>query len=434
MKWFLGVLLLLLAALVLESGLLAYAMYVLMALLILSRLLAISWMRSLQAERSCNYSEVEVGDTISVRVIVRNRGAAPVPWVLLEDLLPAKSPLALYKRARVKKKRLKLAMILAGGKTELDYQIQFKSRGYYQIGPLVMETGDVFGLHRRYRVGTEPHFVIVYPRVVPVPYELASRRPIGEIRMAHRLYEDPTRIAGVREYQSGDPLNRIHWRATARTGMLHSKLYEPSTIAGSTILLDLHKAGYPGRSEPLRSDLAVTAAASLAFILFQMGQQIGLITNAEDAAERVRRQGWEPDYRTRAAALKSAGRQEDSSRLQPTIVPTGRGAEQFQRIWAALARAELSEGLPFVRLLEETAGRLPRDATVIALLPRVSPRTALALGNLRRRGFAVTVILVRLDEADLAAAQGPLLAEGLEVRHVYDEAGLADVCRRQALR
>ena len=49
-------------------------------------------------------------------------------------------------------------------------------------------------------------------------YEIASRRPIGEIRISHRLFEDPTRIAGVRAYQSGDPLNRIHWRATARTG------------------------------------------------------------------------------------------------------------------------------------------------------------------------------------------------------------------------
>jgi len=29
-------------------------------------------------------------------------------------------------------------------------------------------------------------------------YNLASRRPIGEIRVAHRLFEDPTRLAGVR--------------------------------------------------------------------------------------------------------------------------------------------------------------------------------------------------------------------------------------------
>ena len=41
--------------------------------------------------------------------------------------------------------------------------------------------------------------MLVYPKVVPLSgYDIASRRPIGEIRMTHRLFEDPTRIAGVR--------------------------------------------------------------------------------------------------------------------------------------------------------------------------------------------------------------------------------------------
>ena len=51
MKWFLGILLILLAALLLESGLLAYAMYVLLALLVGSRSLARSWAAGLEAQR-----------------------------------------------------------------------------------------------------------------------------------------------------------------------------------------------------------------------------------------------------------------------------------------------------------------------------------------------------------------------------------------------
>ena len=69
---------------------------------------------------------------------------------------------------------------------------------------------------------TSPHFLLVYPEIAPLEgYDLASRMPLGEIRMTHRLFEDPTRIAGVRAYEAGDPLNRVHWRATARTGSLH---------------------------------------------------------------------------------------------------------------------------------------------------------------------------------------------------------------------
>ena len=112
----------------------------------------------------------------------------------------------------------------------------------------MLESGDLFGLHRRFKVVTEPHFVMVYPKVIPLSgYDLSSRRPIGEIRMAHRLFEDPTRLAGVREYQRGDSFNRIHWKATASTGKLHSRIYDPSTVAGATIILDFHKDMYPAQ-------------------------------------------------------------------------------------------------------------------------------------------------------------------------------------------
>ncbi len=51
----------------------------------------------------------------------------------------------------------------------LNYQIQFIMRGYYQVGPMVLETGDLFGLTRRFRIATEPVYVLVYPKVVPCP-------------------------------------------------------------------------------------------------------------------------------------------------------------------------------------------------------------------------------------------------------------------------
>jgi uncharacterized protein (DUF58 family) len=434
MKWFLGATLLLLAALFLESGLLAYAMYVLLGLLVLSRILARNWIKHVSAVRHCDRITAEVGDSVAVEIEVKNSGWLPVPWLLLEDLLPAKALQESRQRLRVKKKRMKIAMLRSFGGTTLNYQIEFKLRGYYQLGPLVLESGDLFGLHRRYRVGTAPHFVLVYPKVVPLEgYELATRRPIGEVRLTHRLFEDPTRIAGVRPYEAGDPLSRVHWRATARTGVLHSKVYEPSTIAGATLVLDFHQAGYHQRGEPQRSELAVITVASLAHAVFELGQQVGLVTNGRDAADRIRQEGWAHDYRTRDEARKSASMREESDRLQPLVVETRRGPEQIQRILETLARVELTDGMTLTQLIGETTSRLPRDATVIAVLAEVTTQAALALGNLKRRGLAVTAILIMFDESALEKASGRLLAEGVDVRHVRDEATLAVVCQRQVL-
>jgi uncharacterized protein (DUF58 family) len=115
------------------------------------------------------------------------------------------------------------------------------------------------------------------------------------------------------------------------------------------------------------------------------------------------------------------------------VVETRRGAEQLQRILQTLARVELTDGLTLAQLIVETASRLPRDATVVAILSEASAETALALGNLRRRGHAVVAILVLFGEHKQDTATGRLMAEGIEVRHVHDEASLAAVCAQQVM-
>lgn len=434
MKWFIGVLLLLLVALIFDLSLLAYAMYALLGVMLVSRFLTRTWINNLSATREIDRLQANVGDTVTVGVNVKNSGWLPVIWVLVEDVLPRKSLLFQPPALGLYGYRVKLALLGGRKGMMLVYRLACNRRGYYQIGPVVLETGDLFGLHRRYRVAAEPQFLLVYPQITPLEgYDVSSKRPIGEVRMSYRLYEDPTRISGVRQYEAGDPMNRVHWRATARTGILHSKVYEPSTVAGATILLDFHKASHDMRHEPHRSELAVTCAASVAHAVYEMGQQVGLITNGRDAADRVRQEGWAHDARTRKAALEAAAMLEESDRLAPLVVPTRRGPEQFMRILETLARVELTDGLTLAQLALEASDRIPRDASVIAILPRVHEETAVALGNLRRRGLAVTAIVNLFDDDVFAESAGLLLAEGIEARRLRDAASVATICRSYML-
>jgi len=222
-RWLVGAILLLLVALLLDFGLLAYAMYALLGVLVLSRWLADSWSANLSATRETNRDRVEIGDQVAVVVTLENKGWLPIPWLLLEDLLPRQALLHNPPNLQVLGRRLQLVSFRSRMRKTILYQLQCNRRGYYQLGPLVAETGDVFGLYRRYRILSEPGFLLAYPKVIGLAgFDIASRRPIGEVRLSHRLYEDPTRMAGVRSYQAGDPLNRIHWGATAATGQLHS--------------------------------------------------------------------------------------------------------------------------------------------------------------------------------------------------------------------
>src|SRR5580698_902917 len=256
MRWLLGAIALLIIGIVFQLGLLVYAMYVLLGVMLVSRYLAREWVEKITAERECSRPTAQIGDKAAVIVNIRNTGKLPVPWLIAEDSVPREALTQRPPRIAIEGKRTNILQLAAQGEKSLLYQVTFLMRGFYQLGPLLLESGDLFGLHRRFRLETKPHFVLVFPKIVPLRgYDLASRRPIGEVRLTHRLFEDPTRIAGVRQYQQGDPLNRIHWRATARTGALHSKVYDASTIAGATILLDFHRDSYPARNEPGRSEL-----------------------------------------------------------------------------------------------------------------------------------------------------------------------------------
>jgi uncharacterized protein (DUF58 family) len=441
MKWLLGALVLLLVGVFFQLGLLVYAMYVLLGVLLISRYLAREWIENLAAERVCDGASLQIGEKANVVVTVRNQGRLPVPWLLLEDSLPVEALTHRPPRLTATGPRMTITRLAPRGEGTLRYQLHFLGRGYYQIGPVLLESGDLFGLHRRYRILTEPHFVLVLPQVVSLEgYDLASRRPVGEIRLTHRLFEDPTRISGVRPYESGDALNRIHWRATARTGVLQSKIFEASCIAGATLLLDFHCNSYTGRGQRHRSELAVTTAASLANALQEMGQQIGFVTNGRDAADRIREEGWGHEFRSRAKARAKAGMSGGSDRLRPIVIETRRDSNQLQCILETLARLELTDGLEFSELISEATSRLPRNATVVAILGDVTDESAAALSMLRRRGYAVTAVLMIFDEPQTPDwARRPdwaswLLSAGVDVRRVENEAALANFCAEQLLR
>ncbi len=433
MSWLVGAVLLLAIAIVLQMGLLAYAMYALIVVVLGSHCLARLWSASVAITREVNRLEAEIGDTVAVVLTIRNTSRWPVGWVLIEDLIPRHALLYRPPSLRLAGSRLLLTMLRPGQTRRLLYQLTGNRRGYYQLGPAVVETGDLFGLQRHFRTQAPPEFLTVMPKVYPLEgYDVASRRPIGEIRMTYRLFEDPTRNSGVRKYEAGDPLNRVHWRATARTGVLQSKTYEPSTIAGATLLLDLHATSYPARHEPVRSDLAVTAAASIANALYEMNQQVGLVTNGRDAADRIRQEGWSQPAHSRADVRDAAGMLAENQRLDPVMVPTARGAATLLQLFRALARLERTDGLDLAALVFETSARLPNDATVMAILPCVTHATAIALGSLRKRGLAVVAIINTFETTDFADFSAPLLAEGIATTHLRDEPSIPTICQRFA--
>lgn len=393
------------------------------------------WDRSAVAIRHQLPEGLEINESFEVLVDITNRSRLPIGWVLAEDLLPRSATHLRPPGLEVLGPRLAVFFLGSGQTHQLRYQVTCRRRGYYQIGPTVLETGDWMGLTRRFRVVAPPQAVLVYPRQIPLAgYEIGSPRPIGEIRIREMTLRDPTRIRGIRKWEVGDPLRSVHWAATARTGTLHSKVYEPSSIAGATVVLDLHKLTNPLHHEPVRSDLAVSLACSIAAALYELQQPFGFLSNGRDAADRIRLTGLESSFQNRGEAWSGASMRDSDDRLHAVSVPAGRGPAHFEEVRRTLARVELSDGLPIRDTILENQQRMARNTTLIVILPNCDPQTASLLIDMRRRGWVISTVINTADMNVYLDSAGPLIEAGIDTIQLTDEATLPMATRRVSTR
>ncbi|RMD79375.1 MAG: DUF58 domain-containing protein, partial [Chloroflexi bacterium] len=109
------------------------------------------------------------------------------------------------------------------------YRLRCERRGTFRFGPAQAQSGDPFGIYRSETTFAADATLLVYPRLRSLAeLGLPARDPLGLVR-ASALLRDPLRVVGVREYTPSDPLKDIHWAATARTGTLQTRVYEPTT-------------------------------------------------------------------------------------------------------------------------------------------------------------------------------------------------------------
>jgi hypothetical protein len=165
-----------------------------------------------------------------------------------------------------------------------------------------------------------------------------------------------------------------------------------------------------------------------------MQQQFGLVTNGRDALDRIRFEGWESDFRSRNAAMQDVSTELENHRLRPIVIQAGRGPEHFQEMHRLLARLGRTDGLELQALLLETQNRLPRDASVIAIVQQVDEIAALALGLLVRQGYAVSAIINHFEVEAVQEAAGRLMSQRVQVYHLRDEVSIPQICQAMLLK
>lgn len=125
--------------------------------------------------------------------------------------------------------------VAAQGTAVAEFAVPTAARGYLEAPPLRVRTRFPLGLWRAWsRPLVVPARCLVYPRPAPesplpeVPSPLAGRE------LGHNA--DGEDFAGLREFQHGDPVQRVAWKKVAAGQGWHTKQF--SAPAGQLVWLD----------------------------------------------------------------------------------------------------------------------------------------------------------------------------------------------------
>jgi uncharacterized protein (DUF58 family) len=398
-----------------SAGFFLYAAAVTAAVLGIGAFLPAASLLGLEVRRSLGAETVEIGGTVESRLVLHNHKKLPALWVFWRDAIEpglAADGVTCGFRTLTSEETVHTACVLHGVR-----------RGLYRVGPAVIETSDPLGLVRRFRVDPEVRFLTVLPRTIDIsPGWPLGHRPIHEVPRRRSLFEDPSRFLGVRDYQPGDGLRRIHWRATARSGRLQVKLYEPAVLEGVVLAVEMGKAAFPAaQEEDPGVELAITAAASIAELVLAHGQDVGLISNGGDAADRYPSDWTGGSFRRMEDVVQETEARRRMPAFRPVEVEPGRGRWQLDRLRSALARLTLAPGLTLAELLVSEAPRLPRSHVILVVTPDLGPALGGALGTLRRSGFEVGVVWIQKGGVGPVATS---LLEGVPIYPVLEESDL----------
>ena len=291
------------------------------------------------------------GESVTVTVTVTATSA--IPLMMLFEPLPRDSDVAGGRNRAVMTLR-------AGERQHFSYDVRCSARGVQDLGTIVVQVGDRWGVRVWEWRHVDRKHVRVYPRIAPLrslPRPLRTQASSGD-------YVSPALGEGIepgdiRQFAPGDRIRQVNWRASLRLGTLYVNQHHRERNADVVLMLDT--LAEVGAAPDTTLDLGVRAAASLATAYLARKDRVGLINY-----------GGTIDW-----------------------VKPGSGRVQYERLAHTFLMATVVFTFVMKDLLALVPPRvLPPHALVIAVTPLLDARFTRATLDLAARGFDLVVLVV----------------------------------------
>ncbi|MGN1119460.1 MAG: DUF58 domain-containing protein, partial [Oscillospiraceae bacterium] len=208
-------------------------------------------LKNLSYKLSVNVCEAFEGEEIEVTEEVENAKWLPLPWIRSEIrcsrwlTFRGMSDSSDSRRDNTEQRGLVGSIFVLKGwqKCRRVWRVKCEKRGVFPFEDATVTVSDLFGLVRQAAVFKLCQSV----RVLPVPSDmesgsLSAEAFIGDAQVQRFVLPDPFVISGAKEYTGREPMNRIHWAQTARTGALMVYNSEFTTERRVLVVMNLQRS------------------------------------------------------------------------------------------------------------------------------------------------------------------------------------------------
>jgi Protein of unknown function DUF58 len=324
-------------------------------------------------ERQFDRTECYAGDEVELIERISNRKPLPVPWLRLEAIMSSNFHFMGQVEMGIDKGKLlqnhtSLFSLMPYTEITRRHQVHCLKRGYYFFNSATMTSGDILGLTKDHQQLYIKCRITVYPRPISIEeIPLPSSKWLGDLIVRRWIVEDPFFIHGVREYQAGDPMNSIHWKATARSGKLQVNQRAFTADHKLMILLNIDDSPnmWDAVTNPEKIEQGIVYAASIAEYVTKQGIPTGFASNGRVIGGRLR---------------------------TPVHIPCQIGLSHLRTLMDSLAKLELWRSIPFEELLRQVVDSAETSTDCLILTCHMNEKIEREIKRIRSLGHTIDIM------------------------------------------
>lgn len=337
--------------------------------------------RNVVVARTLRSERVFPGEQVTLQIHVINRKLLPLAWLKIEDQLPSALQIVeqgTHSAVGTAGQTLRITTAIRWyEQVTWTFHLTCPVRGCYTLGPISLQSGDLFGLFTVSQHIEDSNTIMVYPRIISLDQlDISARQLFGDQRVQRRIVIDPSQSIGVRDYRPEDSIRHIHWAATARAQKLQTKVFEPSTSVQQVVFLNLdtHNPYWEGLDSE-RAENAITVAATIAIHALRERQVVGVYASGMIVGSD-----------------------------QPLRIRASRNPTQASAILTGLARLSPIAAIDFPGFLQAESAQIPAGSTIVIVTAVMTDRLAAIMADLHR--MRRRLVLVAIGEVAIPPIRG----------------------------